>query len=143
MDPDVPLIVPQVNSSEIKKMNKNIIANPNCSTAQLVIALKPLHDLYKIKRVVVSTYQSVSGGGKSPMDELIEQTKKYLDGKKIESKNFTKQIAFNVIPHIDVFSDDGYTKEELKMTNETKKILDETIELTACLLYTSDAADDA
>ena len=131
MDPDVPLIVPQVNSSEIKKMNKNIIANPNCSTAQLVIALKPLHDLYKIKRVVVSTYQSVSGGGKSPMDELIEQTKKYLDGKKIESKNFTKQIAFNVIPHIDVFSDDGYTKEELKMTNETKKILDETIELTA------------
>ena len=131
MDPDVPLIVPQVNSSDIKKMNKNIIANPNCSTAQLVIALKPLHDLYKIKRVVVSTYQSVSGGGKSPMDELIEQTKKYLDGKKIESKNFTKQIAFNVIPHIDVFSDDGYTKEELKMTNETKKILDETIELTA------------
>ena len=131
MDPDVPLIVPQVNSSEIKKMNKNIIANPNCSTAQLVIALKPLHDLYKIKRVVVSTYQSVSGGGKSPMDELIEQTKKYLDGKKIESKNFTKQIAFNVIPHIDVFSDDGYTKEELKMTNETKKILDKTIELTA------------
>ena len=131
MDPDVPLIVPQVNSSDIKKMNKNIIANPNRSTAQLVIALKPLHDLYKIKRVVVSTYQSVSGGGKSPMDELIEQTKKYLDGKKIESKNFTKQIAFNVIPHIDVFSDDGYTKEELKMTNETKKILDETIELTA------------
>ena len=131
MDPDVPLIVPQVNSSEIKKMNKNIIANPNCSTAQLVIALKPLHDLYKIKRVVVSTYQSVSGGGKNPMDELIEQTKKYLDGKKIEPKNFTKQIAFNVIPHIDVFSDDGYTKEELKMTNETKKILDETIELTA------------
>jgi len=131
MDPDVPLVVPQVNSSDIKKMNKNIIANPNCSTAQLVIALKPLHDLYKIKRVVVSTYQSVSGGGKSPMDELIEQTKKYLDGKKIESKNFTKQIAFNVIPHIDVFSDDGYTKEELKMTNETKKILDETIELTA------------
>ena len=131
MDPDVPLIVPQVNSSDIKKMNKNINANPNCSTAQLVIALKPLHDLYKIKRVVVSTYQSVSGGGKSPMDELIEQTKKYLDGKKIESKNFTKQIAFNVIPHIDVFSDDGYTKEELKMTNETKKILDETIELTA------------
>ncbi len=131
MDPDVPLIVPQVNSSDIKKMNKNIIANPNCSTAQLVIVLKPLHDLYKIKRVVVSTYQSVSGGGKSPMDELIQQTKKYLDGKKIESKNFTKQIAFNVIPHIDDFSDDGYTKEELKMTNETKKILDETIELTA------------
>ncbi len=131
MDPDVPLIVPQVNASDIKKMKKNIIANPNCSTAQLVIALKPLHDLFKIKRVVVSTYQSVSGGGKDPMDELVEQTKKYLEGKKIESKNFTKQIAFNIIPQIDVFADDGYTKEELKMTNETKKILDETIELTA------------
>ena len=131
MDPDVPLIVPQVNAAEIKNMKKNIIANPNCSTAQLVIALKPLHNLFKIKRVVVSTYQSVSGGGKSPMDELIDQTKQYLDGKKIESKNFTKQIAFNVIPHIDVFADDGYTKEELKMTNETKKILDESIELTA------------
>ena len=86
MDPDVPLIVPQVNAAEIKNMKKNIIANPNCSTAQLVIALKPLHDLFKIKRVVVSTYQSVSGGGKSPMDELIDQTKQYLDGKKIESK---------------------------------------------------------
>ena len=131
MDPDVPLIVPQVNSNDLKNLKKNIIANPNCSTAQLVIALKPLHDLFKIKRVVVSTYQSVSGGGKSPMDELIDQTKQYLDGKKIESKNFTKQIAFNVIPHIDVFADDGYTKEELKMTNETKKILDDTIELTA------------
>ena len=131
MDPDVPLIVPQVNSSDIKKMNKNIIANPNCSTAQLVIALKPLHDLYKIKRVVVSTYQSVSGGGKSPMDELIEQTKKYLDGKKIESKNFTKQIAFNVIPHIDVFSDDGFSIEVLILTNDTIIIFVETIELTA------------
>ena len=131
MDPDLPLIVPQVNSDDLNNVKKNIIANPNCSTAQLVIALKPLHDLFKIKRVVVSTYQSVSGGGKSPMDELIEQTKKYLDGKKIDSKNFTKQIAFNVIPHIDVFADDGYTKEELKMTNETKKILDEKIELTA------------
>ena len=131
MDPDVPLIVPQVNAAEIKNMKKNIIANPNCSTAQLVIALKPLHNLFKIKRVVVSTYQSVSGGGKSPMDELIDQTKQYLDGKKIESKNFTKQIAFNVIPHIDVFADDGYTKEELKMTNETKKILDQNIELSA------------
>ena len=131
MDPDVPLIVPQVNSDDLNNIKKNIIANPNCSTAQLVIALKPLHDLFKIKRVVVSTYQSVSGGGKSPMDELIDQTKQYLDGKKIESKNFTKQIAFNVIPHIDVFADDGYTKEELKMTNETKKILDDSIELTA------------
>jgi len=131
MDPEVPLIVPQVNGSDIKKMKKNIIANPNCSTAQLVIALKPLHDLFKIKRVVVSTYQSVSGGGKAPMDELIEQTKLYLEGKKINSKNFTKQIAFNIIPHIDVFAEDGYTKEELKMENETKKILDNKIELTA------------
>ena len=131
MDPEVPLIVPQVNGSDIKKMKKNIVANPNCSTAQLVIALKPLHDLFKIKRVVVSTYQSVSGGGKAPMDELIEQTKLYLEGKKIESKNFTKQIAFNIIPHIDVFAEDGYTKEEIKMENETKKILDNKIELTA------------
>ena len=131
MDPDVPLIVPQVNSEAIKDMKKNIIANPNCSTAQLVIVLKPLHDLFEIERVVISTYQSVSGGGKAPMDELIEQTKLFLDNKKIKSKNFTKQIAFNVIPHIDVFADDGYTKEELKMTNETKKILDEKIELTA------------
>ena len=131
MDPDVPLIVPQVNSDDLKNNKKNIIANPNCSTAQLVIALKPLHDLFVIKRIVVSTYQSVSGGGKAPMDELIEQTKSVLDGKEIKSKNFTKQIAFNAIPHIDIFSDDGYTKEELKMTNETKKILDSKIDLTA------------
>ncbi len=131
MDPDVPLIVPQVNSDHLDQINKNIIANPNCSTAQLVIALKPLHDLFVIKRIVVSTYQSVSGGGKAPMDELIEQTKLVLDGKEVKSKNFTKQIAFNAIPHIDVFSDDGYTKEELKMTNETKKILDSKIDLTA------------
>ena len=103
----------------------------SCSTAQLVIALKPLHDLFTIKRIVVSTYQSVSGGGKAPMDELIDQTRLSLDQKKVESKNFTKQIAFNAIPHIDIFSDDGYTKEELKMTNETKKILDSKIELTA------------
>ena len=131
MDPEVPLIVPQVNSEDLKKIKKNIIANPNCSTAQLVIALKPLHDAFKIKRVVTSTYQSVSGGGKAPMDELIEQTKLFLDNREIKSKNFTKQIAFNAIPHIDVFADDGYTKEELKMTNETKKILDPKIELTA------------
>ena len=131
MDPDVPLIVPQVNSNHLNNIKKNIIANPNCSTAQLVIALKPLHDLFIIKRIVVSTYQSVSGGGKAPMDELIEQTKLVLDGKKVKSKNFTKQIAFNAIPHIDVFSNDGYTKEELKMTNETKKILDDKIDLTA------------
>ena len=142
MDPHVPLIVPQVNPESIKNLKKNIIANPNCSTAQLVIALKPLHDLFIIKRVVVSTYQSVSGGGKAPMDELIDQTQVYLKNylnhnypenrlKKIQSKNFTKQIAFNVIPHIDLFSKDGYTKEELKMVNETKKILDPKIELTA------------
>ena len=131
MDQDVPLIVPQVNPEDLKNMKKNIIANPNCSTAQLVIALKPLHDLFEIKRVVVSTYQSVSGGGKAPMDELIEQTKMALGGKNIESKNFTKQIAFNAIPHIDTFSDSGYTKEELKMTNETKKILGDKIDLTA------------
>ena len=131
MDPDVPLIVPQVNPEAINDMKKNIIANPNCSTAQLVIVLKPLHDLFKIQRVVVSTYQSVSGGGKGPMDELFEQTKLSLNNEKINPKNFTKQIAFNAIPHIDVFTDDGYTKEELKMTNETKKILDEKIELTA------------
>ena len=131
MDPEVPLIVPQVNSEDLKNIKKNIIANPNCSTAQLVIALKPLHDLFSIKRIVVSTYQSVSGGGKAPMDELIEQTKLVLDGKKVKSKNFTKQIAFNAIPQIDTFSDDGYTKEELKMTNETKKILDNKINLTA------------
>ncbi len=131
MDPEVPLIVPQVNSKDLNNMKKNIIANPNCSTAQLVIALKPLHDLFTIKRVVVSTYQSVSGGGKEPMDELIEQTKLALDGEKIDSKNFTKQIAFNAIPHIDVFTDDGYTKEELKMCHETKKILDDKINLTA------------
>ena len=131
MDPDVPLIVPQVNPDHLNNIKKNIIANPNCSTAQLVIALKPLHDLFTIKRIVVSTYQSVSGGGKAPMDELIDQTRLSLDQKKVESKNFTKQIAFNAIPHIDVFSDDGYTKEELKMTNETKKILDSKIQLTA------------
>ena len=131
MDPDVPLIVPQVNKHHISNLKKNIIANPNCSTAQMVIVLKPLHDLFDIKRVVVSTYQSVSGAGKASMDELIEQTKDILAEKKVSSKNFTKQIAFNAIPHIDDFLDDGYTKEEIKMINETKKILDHKIELTA------------
>ncbi len=131
MDPDVPLIVPQVNSNDLKNIKKNIIANPNCSTSQLVIVLKPLHDLFRIKRVVISTYQSTSGGGKAPMDELVEQTKLSLENKKINSKNFTKQIAFNAIPHIDVFADEGYTKEEVKMVDETKKILDNKIELTA------------
>ena len=121
MDQDVPLIVPQVNSHDLKDIKKNIIANPNCSTAQLVIVLKPLHDLFKIKRVVISTYQSTSGAGKAPMDELVEQTKLSLENKKITSRNFTKQIAFNAIPHIDMFVNDGYTKEEIKMVDETKK----------------------
>ena len=115
MDSTVPLVVPQVNSNDLKNIKKNIIANPNCSTAQLVLALKPLHDLFTIKRIVVSTYQSVSGAGKAPMDELIEQTKQVLAGQDVKSKNFTKQIAFNAIPHIDAFSDDGYTKEELSL----------------------------
>ena len=131
MDPEVPLIVPQVNSNYMEKVPKNIIANPNCSTAQLVIVLKPLHDLFKIKRVIASTYQSPSGAGKAPMDEMIEQTQAAINNEKITSKNFTKQIAFNAIPHIDSFSEDGYTKEELKMINETKKILDNKIKLTA------------
>ena len=131
MDPEVPLIVPQVNPNDMKNIPKNIIANPNCSTAQLVIVLKPLHDLFKIKRVVVSTYQSTSGAGKAPMDEMVEQTMSIINSKKVSSENFTKQIAFNAIPHIDDFAEDGYTKEELKMTRETKKILDDKIELTA------------
>ena len=130
MDKDVPLIVPEVNSEEIKN-HKNIIANPNCSTIQMVLALKPLHKNFNIKRVVVSTYQAVSGAGKAAMDELVSQTKDFLDKKKIESKNFTKQIAFNLIPHIDVFLEDGYTKEEWKMENETKKILSENIKVSA------------
>ena len=131
MDPDVPLIVPQVNKDHLKDMKKNIIANPNCSTAQLVIVLKSLNDTLKIKRVVISTYQSTSGAGKKSMDELIDQTKLVLDKKNFEVKNFTKQIAFNAIPHIDSFSDDGYTKEELKMINETNKILGAKIDITA------------
>ena len=131
MDPEVPLIVPQVNPNDMKNIPKNIIANPNCSTAQLVIVLKPLHDSYKIKRVVVSTYQSTSGAGKAPMDEMVEQTMAIINSKKVSSENFTKQIAFNAIPHIDAFAEDGYTNEELKMTRETKKILDDKIELTA------------
>tara|TARA_B100002051_G_scaffold53330_1_gene48774 strand:+ start:175 stop:1164 length:990 start_codon:yes stop_codon:yes gene_type:complete len=130
MDNNVPLIVPEVNPEALKS-HENIISNPNCSTIQLVLVLKPLHELYKIKRVVVSTYQAVSGAGKDSMDELFNQTREYLDNKKIESKNFTKQIAFNLIPHIDTFVEDGYTKEEWKMENETKKILDKGIDLTA------------
>ena len=130
MQKDVPLVVPEVNAEALNKHN-NVISNPNCSTMQMVLALKPLHDEYKINRVIVSTYQAVSGAGKASMDELFEQTKNYLDNKEINSKNFTKQIAFNLIPHIDVFDMDGYTKEELKMTNETKKILDHDINVTA------------
>ena len=130
MDKNVPLIVPEVNPDAIKKHN-NIIANPNCSTIQMVLALKPLHSSFKIKRVIVSTYQAVSGAGKAAMDELLSQTKDFLDRKKIKSKNFTKQIAFNLIPHIDAFVEDGYTKEEWKMENETKKILSEKIKVSA------------
>jgi aspartate-semialdehyde dehydrogenase len=131
MDPDVPLIVPEVNPDAVSEMRKNIIANPNCSTAQLVVALKPLHDAATIKRVVVSTYQSVSGAGKEGMDELWDQTKGVFVLGAPPPKKFTKQIAFNVIPHIDVFMDDGFTKEEWKMAAETQKILDPKIKLTA------------
>ncbi|MBO0749052.1 MAG: aspartate-semialdehyde dehydrogenase [Porphyrobacter sp.] len=132
MDPDVPLIVPEVNPDAIDLYSrKNIIANPNCSTAQMVVALKPLHDAATIKRVVVSTYQSTSGAGKAGMDELFEQSRAIFVGDAVEVKKFTKQIAFNVIPHIDVFMDDGSTKEEWKMVVETKKILDPKIKVIA------------
>ncbi len=132
MDPDVPLIVPEVNPDAIDGYKaRNIIANPNCSTAQMVVTLKPLHDKAKIKRVVVATYQSVSGAGKDGMDELFEQSRAIFVGDPVEPKKFTKQIAFNVIPHIDSFLDDGSTKEEWKMVAETKKILDPKIKLTA------------
>jgi aspartate-semialdehyde dehydrogenase len=132
LDPDVPLVVPEVNAEAAKGFSrKYIIANPNCSTAQLVVALKPLHDFAKIKRVVVSTYQSVSGAGKDAMDELFSQTRAVFVSDPVEAKKFPKRIAFNVIPHIDVFMDDGSTKEEWKMVAETKKILDPKIKLTA------------
>ena len=132
MDPDVPLIVPEVNADAVAGFTKkNIIANPNCSTAQLVVALKPLHDAATIKRVVVSTYQSVSGAGKEGMDELFAQTKAVYTASDLVTKKFPKRIAFNVIPHIDVFMEDGYTKEEWKMVAETKKILDPKIKLSA------------
>jgi aspartate-semialdehyde dehydrogenase len=132
-DPDVPLIVPEVNPDAVEGYaKKNIIANPNCSTAQMVVALKPLHDRAKIRRVVVSTYQSVSGTGKEAMDELWNQTKgMYVPGQEVEPSVYPKQIAFNVIPHIDSFMDDGQTREEWKMVAETKKILDPSIRLTA------------
>ena len=132
MDPDVPLVVPEVNADAVEGYKKKgIIANPNCSTIQMVVALKPLHDRAKIKRVVVSTYQSVSGGGKKNMDELWLQTKGIYSNDQFQAVNFTKQIAFNVIPHIDVFMDSGDTKEEWKMKAETMKILDPKVKVTA------------
>jgi aspartate-semialdehyde dehydrogenase len=130
-DPEVPLVVPEVNAEALRDIKKGIVANPNCSTAQLVVALKPLHDAATIKRVVVATYQSVSGAGKDGMDELDRQTKALYSLQDVEEKKFPKRIAFNLIPHIDVFMEDGYTKEEWKMMVETKKILDPKIKLTA------------
>ncbi len=136
MDEDVPLIVPEVNpavidSALIRNNGRNIIANPNCSTAQLVVALKPLHDAFSVRRVVVSTYQAVSGAGRPAMDELFNQTRGIFVNDSVQPEIFTKQIAFNAVPHIDVFMDDGFTKEEWKMSAETKKILDPAIELVA------------
>ena len=132
MDPDVPLVVPEVNGDAIAGYGKrNIIANPNCSTIQMVMALKPLHDAFAIRRVVVATYQSTSGGGKAKMDELFNQTRGIYVNDTVVKQEFTKQIAFNVIPHIDAFMDDGSTKEEWKMVVETKKILDPAIKVTA------------
>src|SRR6185437_8318797 len=127
----VPLVVPEVNADALNDIPRGIIANPNCSTAQLVVALKPLHDLAVIKRAVISTYQSVSGAGKEAMDELFRQTRAVFVADPVEVEKFTKQIAFNVIPHIDVFLDSGYTKEEWKMMVETQKILDPDIQVTA------------
>ena len=131
-DPEIPLIVPEVNSKELVHVkNKNIIANANCSVIPLVVVLKPLHDLYNVKRIVVSTYQSVSGAGKDAMDELASQTQEFFKNKELKSKYFTKQIAFNAIPHIDSFLEDGYTKEEQKTNDEVKKILDNKIKITS------------
>jgi len=131
-DPEIPLIVPEVNSKELFHVkNKNIIANANCSVIPLVVVLKPLHDLYHVKRIVVSTYQSVSGAGKDAMDELASQTQEFFQNKELKSKYFTKQIAFNAIPHIDSFLEDGYTKEEQKTNDEVKKILDNKIKITS------------
>src|SRR5258708_30599772 len=132
MDPDVPLVVPEVTPHAIAQYPKrNITANPNCSTSQVVVALKPLHEIAEIKRIVVATYQSVSGAGKEGMDELFEQTRGVFVHDPVKKEQFTKQIAFNVIPHIDTFMDDGYTKEEWKMAAETRKILDPDILVTA------------
>ena len=131
-DPDIPLVVPEVNSKDLSLLkNKNIISNANCTVIPMVVALKPLHDLYQVKRIVASTYQSVSGGGKAPMDELLSQTKEFFENKELKSKYFTKQIAFNAIPHIDSFLDNGYTKEEQKMHDEVKKILDKKIKISS------------
>ena len=131
-DNDIPLVVPEVNSKDlIHFKKKNIIANANCSVIPVVVALKPLHDLYTIKRIVISTYQSVSGAGKAAMDELLSQTKDFLENKTLVQKNFTKQIAFNAIPHIDSFLEDGSTKEEQKNHDEVKKILDKKIKITS------------
>ncbi len=133
MHPEVPLVVPEVNPQAIARYTqKGIIANPNCSTIQMVVALKPIHDQAKIKRVVVSTYQSTSGAGKRAMDELADQTKALFSGKEVSKKKFPHRIAFNCLPHIDVFLDNGYTKEEMKMVHETKKIFeDDSIQVTA------------
>ena len=131
-DPEIPLVVPEVNSKDLNQVkNRNIIANANCSVIPMVVALKPLHDLYIIKRIVASTYQSVSGAGKAGMDELLSQTKEYFENKELVSKNFTKQIAFNAIPHIDSFLENGSTKEEQKNHDEIKKILDNKIKITS------------
>lgn len=131
MHPDIPLVVPEVNPQALKR-HKGIIANPNCSTAQMVVVLKPIHDKYRIKRVVVSTYQAVSGWGKEAVDELITQTKSWVEGRPVEVKILPKQIMFNAVPQIDSFLDTGYTKEEMKMINETKKIMeDDSIAVTA------------
>ena len=131
MEPDVPLVVPEVNPEKLHNIRRNIVANPNCSTIQMLVALKPLHDLWKVKRIVVSTYQSVSGAGKEGMDELFSQTKGSFVNDAPRVEQFTKQIAFNVIPHIDSFMDDGATREEWKMAVETRKILDPDIQVLA------------
>ena len=131
MEPDVPLVVPEVNAHALAALKRNIVANPNCSTIQMVMALKPLHDLATVRRVVVATYQSVSGSGKSAMDELFNQTRGIYVNEQVRNEQFTKQIAFNVIPHCDVFMEDGETREEWKMAVETRKILDPDIKVTA------------
>lgn len=130
MDPEVPLVVPEVNPEDLD-WNKGIIANPNCSTIQMLVALKPIHDVYRIKRIVVSTYQAVSGTGQKAMDELNQQAKDYVAGKEMVSNVYPHRICFNALPHIDVFLDNDYTKEEMKMVNETKKMLDENIVVSA------------